>query len=410
MAVEIVMPALEMAQETGTLVRWLKKEGERVGKGELLMEIETDKALVEIEATDSGILSNITAQPGDEVPVGQVIALLLSEQEQVGGPSRLPSSTEVPAEDQKKPLSEATVTQPRKEGGQSGSVQPIVAPKLAPASPKARRLARERGIDLSAISGSGPQGSRSTDDVLRTAAEVPGTSKPGSADYEVVRITGMRKTIAERLHRSHQAAPHISLTVSVVMSQVRQRVKELKAKAESPVGTPGTVTAILSKAVAAALIQHPRVNSHLIEQEIREYHVVHLGMAVALEDGLVVPVIRNVESKSVAAIQSELEDLIPRARSRRLHAEEMKDGTFTISNLGMFGIEQFSAILNPPEVGILSVGAIRDIPVGVEGKVVLSPMMQVTVNVDHRAVDGAVAARFLNFLKEILENPDSSLV
>jgi pyruvate dehydrogenase E2 component (dihydrolipoamide acetyltransferase) len=194
------------------------------------------------------------------------------------------------------------------------------------------------------------------------------------------------------------------------MSQVRQRVKELKAKAESPVGTPGTVTAILSKAVAAALIQHPRVNSHLIEQEIREYHVVHLGMAVALEDGLVVPVIRNVESKSVAAIQSELEDLIPRARSRRLHAEEMKDGTFTISNLGMFGIEQFSAILNPPEVGILSVGAIRDIPVGVEGKVVLSPMMQVTVNVDHRAVDGAVAARFLNFLKEILENPDSSLV
>ena len=404
------MPALEMAQETGTLVRWLKEEGEHVSKGEPLMEIETDKALMEIEATDSGILSHITAQPGEEVPVGRIIALLLTEQEQLGAPSRLPSSAEIPGEDQKKPLSQATVTQPApREGGQIASAQPRVAPKLTPASPKARRLASERGIDLSALSGSGPRGARSAEDVLGGAAEVPGTPRSGSADHKVVHITGMRKTIAERLLRSHQAAPHISLTLSIDMSQVRQHVKELSARVESPAGTRRTVTAFVSKAVAVALRQHPRVNAHLIEQEIREYHVVHLGIAVALEDGLVAPVIRNVERKSVVAIQSELEDLITRARSRRLQAQEMRGGTFTISNLGMFGIEQFSAILNPPEVGILSVGAIRDIPVGVQGQVVLSPMMQVTVTVDHRAVDGAVAARFLNFLKEILENPDASL-
>ena len=411
MAAEIVMPALEMAQETGTLVRWLKEEGEWVSRGEPLMEIETEKALMEIEAADSGILSNIIAHPGDEVPVGQVIALLLTEQEQVTTPSHLPGSTQVPGEDQKQPLSQATVTQPvRREGGQSSSVHSRAASKLTPTSPKARRLARERGIDLSAISGSGPRGSKSADDVLREATEVPRSSGASSAEYEVVRITGMRKTIAERLQRSHRAAPHISLTVSVDMSQVRQRIHELTTKVAATADTPFAVTTVVSKAVATALRQHPRVNAHLIEEKIREYKVVHLGIAVALEDGLVVPVIRNVERKNLTILQSELDELIILARSRRLQVQEMKGGTFTISNLGMFGIEQFSAILNPPQVAILSVGAIREMPLGVQGQMLLRPVMQVTVTVDHRAVDGAVAARFVNCLQEVLENPGSLFV
>ncbi len=408
MAREIVMPALEMAQSTSVLVRWLKAEGELVRKGEPLMEIETEKALTEIEAPDSGILSNISAQPGDEVPVGRVIALLLPAPEQSPAPKTPSSSTAVQGEGETEQQHEAATTvkapvpcEPLESRLAPGS---LAVPKLPPASPKARRLAAERKINLPAVASSDASGPALTQDVLRASAEAQAPAAQ-TAEYKIVPIKGRRRTIAERLQRSHQTAPHVSLTLSIEMSQARRFLEPLSANLELAGSPRLSITAILAKAVATALVQHPRLNAHLVEQEIREHHVVHLGVAVALEDGLVVPVIRNAERKNIPAIQSELDELIGRARSARLQAEEIKGSTFTISNLGMFGVEQFSAILNSPEVGILSVGTIRDQPVEVEGRVVFLPMMQVTINVDHRAVDGAVAARFLSSLKEILEHP-----
>jgi pyruvate dehydrogenase E2 component (dihydrolipoamide acetyltransferase) len=218
-------------------------------------------------------------------------------------------------------------------------------------------------------------------------------------------VKGIRRTIAERLQRSSQAAPHIALTVSVDMGRAKgelQHWNELKRRSgDLALG----VTALICRAVVASLMQHPKLNSHFLGDEIREYRAVHLGIAVALADGLVVPVIRNAETKDLASLQAEIADLSSRARRGRLQSRELKVSTFTLSNLGMFGVERFTAILNPPEVGILSVGVIQETPVALQGQVVIRPLMQVTLNVDHRGVDGAVAAQFIKTLKTHLENP-----
>ncbi len=389
MATEVIMPALEMSQESGVLVQWLKSEGEFVGQGEPLMEIETDKAVMEIEASAAGILSSVTARPGDEVPVGQVIAWLLEEGEQPPAEQSESASGEPPRADT--PAIEA----PGKKAAPAGPSRP--ARGRVRASPKTRRMARELGIDLSTVVGSGPGGAILPDDLSSATADSPAPEAPDQGEYRVVPLKGTRRTVAERTRDSYRDAPHISLSLAI----------DVSASQNETTGQT-KLTPLLLKRVAACLLRHSRVNAHLVGAEIREFRSVHLGVAVALDEGLVVPVIRNVQQKGVPEIQSELEELAARAREKRLQPQEMQGGTFTVSNLGMYGISQFTSILNPPEVGILSVGTVRESPVAVDGEVVLRPLMNVTLNADHRAVDGAVAAQFLQTLKELIEHPPAS--
>ncbi len=439
MPVEIVMPAMEMAQNTGKLVHWLKTEGEFVNKGEPLLLIETDKVTVEIEAPASGILSNLTAVDGDEVSVGHVIAQLLtmeesscrveaSRQSPGAGPFKEHKQVAVTpvarrlAEERGLDLSQIPVRAGRIEKGDvlayleshqtsSAQSQSQSSTRLIPASPKARRLAAEQGLEWANLVGSGPQGAVLAAD-LKVALGKPVAVEPavvsslhGAGEYRVVPITGIRQTIAQRLLASYQNAPHIALTISVNMTEARRLIERLGPDPQSPTKGSLTTTAVLARIIGLILLKYPRLNAHLVEGEIREFTSVHLGIAVALDEGLIVPVIRSIEHKGLWSIQSELQELSERARTRALKPHEVRGSTFTVSNLGMFGIEQFTSILNPPEVGILSVGVIHDTPVAISGDITLQPMMQITLNADHRAVDGALAAAFLQALKQSLENP-----
>jgi len=225
----------------------------------------------------------------------------------------------------------------------------------------------------------------------------------------LVPLKGKRRTIAERTLRSYLSAPHISLSLSVDMGEVQKVIESATGTIQSGAASPLKITSVLSKVVALALLKHPKLNAHLVDQEIRQYHRVHLGVAVALKDGLIVPVIRDADRKQLMEVHSELQELQKRARIGRLRPDEITGSTFTISNLGMYGIEEFTAILNPPEVGILSVGCVSSRPIKIQDQIDFRPMMQLTVNVDHRAIDGAVAARFLKTLKDLLENPSLTL-
>ena len=397
MAVEIVMPAVEMAQDSGILVRWLKAEGEFVKQGEPVMEIETDKTVFEFEAPGSGTLANVSAKEGDEIPVGQVVAVLLAEGESAPeGAAAAPQSVAAPVAESRASADGSAQAQPQ-------AAQPGVG-KLPLASPKARRLAKEAGISLASVRGSGPEGAVLTADVAQQggAAAAPSIARK---EYEVIPLKGKRRIIAQRMQQSAQAAPHISLSLSVDVGELQRLVERLSSQVESKTGAPLKMTPVLAKVTAAALEKHPRLNAHFVDEEIHQYSAIHLGIAVALDDGLIVPVIRDVGGKKLTDVHIEMQDLLSRARSGRLRPEEIKGGTFTVSNLGMFGVEQFTSIVNPPEIGILSVGAIADRAVKANGQIALRPMMQVTVNVDHRAVDGAVAADFLKTLKSLLENP-----
>ncbi len=397
MAVEIVMPAVEMAQDSGILVRWLKTEGEFVKQGEPVMEIETDKTVFEFEAPGSGTLANVSAKEGDEIPVGQVVAVLLAEGESApqGAAAAAPSVAAPVAQNS---ASTDGTAQPQPQAAQPG------VGKLPLASPKARRLAKEAGISLAGVRGSGPDGAVLAADVAQQggAAAAPSVAEQ---EYEIIPLKGKRRIIAQRMQQSAQAAPHISLSLSVDVGELKRLVERLSSQVESETGAPLKMTPVLAKVTAAALEKHPRLNAHFVDEEIHQYSAIHLGIAVALDDGLIVPVIRDVGGKKLTDVHVEMQDLLSRARSGRLRSEEIKGGTFTISNLGMFGVEQFTSIVNPPEIGILSVGAIADRAVKAKDEIELRPMMQVTVNVDHRAVDGAVAADFLKTLKSLLENP-----
>ncbi len=397
MAVEIVMPAVEMAQDSGILVRWLKAEGEFVKQGEPVMEIETDKTVFEFEAPGSGTLANVSAKEGDEIPVGQVVAVLLAEGESA------PSGAAAAAPSAAAPVAENSASTDGAAQAQPQAAQPGVG-KLPLASPKARRLAKEAGISLAGVRGSGPDGAVLAADVAQQAgaAAAPSVAEDG---YEVIPLKGKRRIIAQRMQQSAQAAPHISLSLSVDVGELKRLVERLSSQVESETGAPLKMTPVLAKVTAAALEKHPRLNAHFVDEEIHQYSAIHLGIAVALDDGLIVPVIRDVGGKKLTDVHVEMQDLLSRARSGRLRSEEIKGGTFTISNLGMFGVEQFTSIVNPPEIGILSVGAIADRAVKAKDEIELRPMMQVTVNVDHRAVDGAVAADFLKTLKSLFENP-----
>ena len=390
------MPALEMAQDSATLVRWTKNEGEYVTKGEVLMEVETDKATIEIESTGSGVLSRVTAHAGDQIPVGQVIAVLLDadgHSPAQAGPVVAASQggsegkSQSPAPDLK--TNSKAVKAPERTSGR----------KLI--SPKARRLASEHGLDLSTVRQGSGQVIRAGDISSMLTARGGGLA---SDEYAAVRLRGKRKVIADRTQKSHQTAPHIALRLSIDMSEVQKLIEREKTTVKGGGNRSPNLTSILLKAAVVALAKHPGLNAHLVNDEVRQYSCIHLGVAVALDDGVVVPVIRDAGKKRTVEIHQELEDLVARARRDRLKPEEMTGSTFTVTNLGMFGVESFSAILNTPEVAILSLGCTVDKAIKTQGQVDFRPFLEATINVDHRAIDGAVAAKYLQTFKHVLES------
>lgn len=413
MAAEVIMPKVDMVMDSGTFVEWLKNEGDRVEKGEPLFVILTDKANIEIEAPASGILAGLRAKPDDVIPVTEVIAYILEPGE------ALPSESRELAAAAPAARVPAGTSQP--ESAVAGVLLDEVGPGdgKVRATPAARRMAAELGIDLAWVSGSGAQGRIHKNDVLTFAerqqpavevrpagvAPTPEIALPDARQKEVVPLAGPRKIIAERMAYSAFTAPHITLSLRIDMSEAAR----LRARVQDPIqrktGHRLSFTAIIARAVASVLPRHPYLNASLQGDRVIIWEDVHLGIATSLEDYLIVPVVREALAKGLEQLVAELGDLVERARAKRLTPAEMSGGTFTISNLGMFGIESFTAIINPPESAILAVGKIVDTPVSAPDGIELRPMMNLTLSADHRVVDGAAAARFLAELKDTLENP-----
>ncbi len=400
MATEVILPRLGQGMESGTIVRWLKSEGDAVEKGEPLFELDTDKVTQEVEAEASGVLLKIAVATG-EVPVGKTVAFIGSEGEAVPEiAAEKPASDNLPQALSEAPAAPEPVREP--EVATNGRVK---------ASPLARRLAREKGLDLQGISGTGPEGRIVAEDVERAEA---GTPKPASdklsqatfarGETERVPLTNIRKTIARRLTEAWQV-PVFQLQASADMTAANALVAKLRER-EVRV----TVTDVLTKVAASALMRHREVNAEFTEDAILRHPSAHVGIAVAAPQGLVVPVIRNAERLSLAEIAAARADVVGRARDNKLRAEDLEGGTFTISNLGMYAVESFTAVLNPPQAAIVAVGATADRVVpGEGGELVVRPMLTLTATFDHRAVDGAPAAAFLQTLKESLEDPGLAL-
>jgi pyruvate dehydrogenase E2 component (dihydrolipoamide acetyltransferase) len=416
MATEIKLPRLGQGMESGTIVKWLKSEGDDVEKGEPLYELDTDKVTQEVEADASGVLLKI-AVSGGEVEVGKTIAVIGEAGEEVETPEEAKvdddeqeEGSPAPArEDERERGREASeaVTQIREPSRTNGRIK---------ASPLARRIARERGIDLANVAGTGPEGRVVAEDVERAAASGGPVAAPASAvaapiaasgDVEVRELSSTRKTIARRLTEAWQA-PVFQLGVTVDMERaqaVRAKLVELNAEGNAK----PTLSDLLTKVCAAALLRHRDVNALYKGDSIEVHPTANVGMAVATEKGLVVPVIRSAERLSVAEIANARADLVERARAGKLRQDDLDGGTFTISNLGMFGIEQFIAVLNPPQAAILAVGSIEDKVVAVDGQPVVRPQMELTLTCDHRAIDGATGAQFLTTVKQFLEEPGLAL-
>jgi pyruvate dehydrogenase E2 component (dihydrolipoamide acetyltransferase) len=396
---EVLLPALGETMDTARIVRWLKRPGEHVAKGDPLFEIETDKATIEVEAMADGILRRIQMAEDSQASIGDVVALLSDQPDEP-----LPQAAPSPA-----------VVAPATEGQAQAASAPPTSPTAASgkpiASPRARRLADQRGVDLARVGpGSGARGRIIEADVQRYLEAPPGSTAPRMESFppagegQVLPLEGARRVIAERMTRSFQTAPHFSLSLSVDMSLVEQARRRLNADAGSTAKV--TPTAFLVKVCAWALERHPQVNASLQADGIHIHPDVHIGVAVAREDGLIVPVVRHANRKRLEQIAAELADLAVRARGGSLKLNELSGGTFTISNMGMFGIDGFTAIINPPESAILAVGRILRTPVAAENdRVEIRPMLRMTLSCDHRVIDGAIGAAFLQDVGAGLENP-----
>jgi pyruvate dehydrogenase E2 component (dihydrolipoamide acetyltransferase) len=401
MAVEIKLPRLGQGMESGTIVKWLKSEGDPVEKGEPLYELDTDKVTQEVEADASGVLLKIAVQEG-EVEVGKTIAVIGEQGEDVSIESG--GSDGKPAAEREEERPPEAPPQPSSTDGQ----QPKAAEGRIKASPLARRIARERGIELSGIAGTGPEGRVVAEDVERAAAAPAPVVAPAEAgEAEVRPLSSIQKTVARRMTEAWQI-PVFQLFVSADMTRaqaLRKRLLELHADE----GVKPTVSDLLTKVCAAALMRHRELNALWREDAIELRPSANLGLAVALPAGLIVPVIRSCERRSIAEIAAARADLVDRARAGKLQREDLDEGTFTISNLGMYGVERFTAVINPPQAAILAVGAIQDKPVAAEGEVEVRPMMDLMLTCDHRAVNGADGAAFLQAVKEFLEEPALAL-
>ena len=403
MASEIKLPRLGQGMESGTIVKWLKSEGERVEKGEPLYELDTDKVTQEVEADASGVLLRIAVQEG-EVPVGRTIAVIGEEGEDVpasmnGGEEPPPRSAESDVQ-----TAEAPAQEPSREAPAEREVSVQSDGGRVKASPLARRIARERGIDLSSVAGTGPEGRIVAEDVERAQVGAAPPLAPAAApvpagEVERRELTSVRKTIARRLTEAWQI-PVFQLQTSVDMTRANALVERLRDG-----GTKATVTDVLTRVCADALMRHREVNAQWTDDAILLFPTANIGIAVAAPQGLVVPVIHGAERLRLAEIAAARADVVGRAREGKLARDDLENGTFTISNLGMFQVEQFTAVLNPPQAAIVAVGATEERPVAVDGEVVVRPMLTLTATFDHRAVDGAPAANFLQTAKELLEEP-----
>jgi pyruvate dehydrogenase E2 component (dihydrolipoamide acetyltransferase) len=437
MPTSVIMPALELAQETGKVLRWLKSPGDTVARGEPIVEIETDKVTVEVEAPAAGVLREVTARVGDVVPVGATIALIFAAGEAAAEPAtsavetvrRAGKGSSVPpikASPLARKLAEqhgvdlAKVETPsgriekadviayvesRKAGNGAAAAVPAAA-RLVAASPKARRVAAERGVDLGLVRGSGPGGAVLADDVV--AARLPAAA-PRAVAATAAGAQGVGtvwRLMAERMTSSWTTAPHFYLVREVDVGRLRSWLEQ----ARKQTGAHVTYTDLLVRLVAAALAQHPRVNVSWKDGAIVQHAEINVGLAVAIDDGLVVPVLHRADTLTLARIAERREDLVARAQAGRLRPADIQGGTFTISNLGMFGVDAFSAIVNPPQAAILAVGRIADRVVPVSGQPAVRPAMVLTLSCDHRALDGARGAQFLGALAELVEEPLALLV
>ena len=425
MPTNVIMPALELAQETGKVLRWMKAPGDTVRKGEPIVEIETDKVTVEIEAPASGILSSVTAQEGDVVPVGQTIALIAAAGEVATAATLSPvgrgqgegaRAEGIKASPLARRIAEEHGVDLARIKTASGKIekadvlafvesQKVTAPgngaavRLVAASPKARRLAVERGVELGAVRGSGPGGAVLTVDVPVAPVATPPLTLPSPQRGEGV--STVWRIIAERMTASWTTAPHFYLVREVNVA----RLVAWLGTARKQTGARITYTDLLVKLVAATLAQHPRVNVSWKDGALERHAEINIGLAVALEDGLVVPVIARADTLGLKDIATRREDLVARAQAGKLRPADIQGGVFTISNLGMYGVDAFSAIVNPPQAAILAVGRIADRVVPVNGQPAVQPTMTLTLSCDHRALDGARGAQFLGALADLIEEP-----
>jgi pyruvate dehydrogenase E2 component (dihydrolipoamide acetyltransferase) len=441
------MPALGMAQDSGVLISWLKQEGDQVTEGEPLMEIETDKAVTEVEANASGVLAGVSAAPGDDIPVGQVIAWILAPGEAVPETEALPSAAATP-----RPITPRQPTRSEAElttAGQSRATSPVAArialehdidlnqvpapggrvtkadvlalvserpaapktqlgAKLIPASPKARRLASEWQLDIAMIEGSGPEGAVLAADILAARPSAVGTiphdGLQAAKAPPIVHATALSRTwrlMAERLTQSWTSVPHFYLVREAEASQLIAWRERSQARTTENV----TFTDLLVKLVAAALRAHPRVNAQWNDGAITMMQEINIGLAVAVEEGLVVPVLHMADSLNLHQIAARRREIVDRALAGKLRIEDISGGTFTISNLGMYGVDAFYAIVNPPQAAILAVGRIAERVVPVNGQPAVRPMIMLSLSFDHRVVDGARGAQFLQMLAEMVEDP-----
>jgi len=405
MATKVHMEALSPTMEEGRLVKWTKREGDAVKTGDTIAEVETDKAVMELVARADGQLIKVLVPEGTTVPVGNIVAY-------IGAPGEKVDEGSAPAPAVPKP---------------SATPAPVAAPAPVPgpaptdaarvkASPLAKRIAKETGVDLGRLQGSGPGGrvvKRDLEGASAAVVPVPLPSSPvpvvrSGAPYDDVPLTQIRKTIAKRLAASIGPIPHFFLTTEVDM----ERAAESRDALNRQLGDQGKVSFndIVIKAVALALTKHRACNAWFQDDHIRYWNEVHLGMAVAVEDGLITPVIRDADRKTLAQIGAEARDLAQKARNRRLKPEEYTGSTFSVSNLGMFDIDQFTAVINPPEAGIIAVGSIVPKPVAEGAQVVVRRRLRLTMSCDHRVIDGATGAQFLKTLKQMLENPLAMLL
>lgn len=413
----VTMPKLGFDMQEGTLVRWLKQPGDKIERGEPIAEIETDKAVIEVEAFESGVLVKLLVEEGTTVPVGEPIAILDTGD---GGAAEEPAAEAQPAAEA------PAAAEPAKQEAPAPAQAPAPAPAAAQpaaaapttdgrvkASPLARRLAAEHGVDLRTVAGTGPGGRIVKADVLQAAQQAPApAAAPVPAvptpEDKIIPMSRMRQTIARRLVESKQQAPHFYVTMAIEMDKAMELRANLNAIGDGEVRV--SVNDMVIKATAIALQKHPGLNVTFDGEAIHVHGAVHMAMAVALDEGLITPVIRDAHAKSLLQIAQESRALAEAARAGGLRPDQYQGGTFTISNLGMFGVEEFSAIINPPQGAILAVSAVQEQPVVRDGELAVGRVMRVTVSADHRVTDGAQVAVFLQELKNVLENPLRLLV
>lgn len=421
MAIKIEMPKLSDTMEEGVIASWNVKEGDKVSAGDIIAEVETDKATMEVEAFDEGTVLKILVGEGDAVPLGGLMAVLGEEGEDISDILEGAGSSDSGKSEEKAEAKE-TKSDKKEESKSSGGSTTKTSSKSEPssgsssdddrikASPLARKMAEDKGIDLSRVDGSGPNGriiKADIEDYKESAPAAASAQTFESLESKEIKVSQMRKTIARRLSESKFTSPHFYETIDIDMKSAIAARKQINDANED---VKISFNDIVVKACATALTRHQYVNSSWHDDVIKQHGDVHVAVAVAIEEGLMTPVIRHTDKKGLAQISSETRELAGLARDRKLQPEQMEGSTFTISNLGMFGIEEFTAIINPPNACILAVGAIRDVPVVENGEVVPGKRMKVTLSSDHRIVDGAKAAEFLNTVKNLLENPLSMLL